>query len=110
MQKTWNWKFAIRAAAAAIPGFIFVLMPLELWSALIAPQEYPFAAQGPAAAMWTYQSQAHYVISGVTLWITSGIAAWALVAKQASRLSRLMWSGPFVLVWALLALDGTRLV
>ena len=51
MPKTWSWPFAIRLALALIPALVFCITPLELWGGLTAPEDYPFGAESPAAAM-----------------------------------------------------------
>lgn len=90
-------------------GLIFIIMPVELWGALTAPQDYRFGGQGPAAAMWAYKSQTHYVILCTALWLTTGIALAALLVKRASQRSRYRWSIPFLILWALAVFDGSRL-
>jgi|LakMenE18May11ns_1017448.scaffolds.fasta_scaffold9796722_2 hypothetical protein len=109
MQRTWNWKFATRVAAALIPGLFFVIMPIELWGALTAPQEYRFGGEGPAAGMWAYKSQANYVTSCTASWLTSGMALWGLLTRRTSLLARCLWCVSFLIVWALNVFDGSRL-
>jgi hypothetical protein len=112
MQKTWNWKFVIKAAKVVygtLLGLLVIILPVELWGALKAPQEYPFGMEGPVAGMWAYKSQANYLISCGVFWLTSSLATWALFAKRASLRSRCLWSVPFLIVWALEVFDGSRL-
>ncbi|CAJ0707807.1 hypothetical protein P3T32_000588 [Ralstonia sp. GP73] len=110
MPKTWSWPFAIRLALALIPALVFCITPLELWGSLTAPEDYPFGAESPAAAMWAYKSQRNYLVWCAVSWLASGIAIRALLVKRARLLSRGLWSAPFLIAWALTALDGTRLV
>ncbi|MFS2103243.1 hypothetical protein [Ralstonia sp. Ralssp135] len=95
---------------ALIPALVFLITPIELWGGLTAPEDYPFGAESPAAAMWAYKSQGNYVVWCAASWLTSGIAIGALLVKRASRLSRGLWSTPFLIVWGLTVIDGTRLV
>ena len=88
-------------------GMIFVIMPFDLLDALATPHEYPFGMEGPVAGVWAYKSQANYVIAGLAMWGTSSMALWALLAKRASRLSRWLWSMPFLVLWALNVFDGS---
>lgn len=112
MRKTWNWKFAIKAAKVVygvLLGLVFIIMPVELWGALTTPQDYRFGGEGPAAAMWAYQSQTHYLVWCTALWLATGMALAVLLAKQASRRTRYLWSMPFLLLWVLAVFDGSRL-
>ena len=109
MRKTWNWKFAIKIAAAIMPGLIAALMPIDFWHAWTAPEAYPFDAAGPAAAMWAYQSQAHYLVSVAALWASSVLALCALFATRHGWRLRWLCAMPFLAVWAFWVLDGSRL-
>lgn len=110
MPRIWSWKFAIKAARtvyACLLGMILVIVPFDLWEALTAPHTYPFGMEGPVAGVWAYRSQANYVIAGVAMWGTSGMALWALFAQRASRFWRCLGSMPFLLLWAFNAFDGS---
>ncbi|WP_024974414.1 hypothetical protein [Ralstonia pickettii] len=60
--------------------------------------------------MWAYKSQRNYLVWCAVSWLASGIAIRALLVKRARLLSRGLWSAPFLIAWALTALDGTQLV
>lgn len=102
-------KFAIRAAGAGALCLVTVLMLTEIWNAWMEPAEYPFGAQGPAAALWAYRSQANYLLSCFMLCASCLLAIWALLAKRRSIWLRVVCAVPILIVWALMALDGSRL-
>jgi hypothetical protein len=60
--------------------------------------------------MWAYKSQRNYLVWCTVSWLASGVAIRGLLVKRAPPLSRGLWSAPFLIVWALTMLDGTRLV
>jgi hypothetical protein len=109
MPKTWNWRFAIKAAGVSILGLVALLMLVEIWGAWTAPEEYPFGGQGPAAAMWAYQSQANYLLSCFASLLGCLLAIWGLLAQRRSTLLRWLCGLPVLITWALMAIDGTRL-
>jgi len=109
MQKTWNYRFVIKIIAGIILAFIVVIMPADIWDAWTVPHEYPFGEEGPAASMWAYRSQQNYLISSISLWTTSTLALWSLLARRARMRTRVLCALPFVVVWALMACDGFRL-
>ncbi|SDD70995.1 hypothetical protein SAMN05216345_11410 [Cupriavidus sp. YR651] len=109
MQKTWNWKSATRALAAGILCFIAAVMLMEMWGAWTTPEDYPFGAEGPAAAMWSYRSQTNYLLACFTLWLASVLAVWALLTAHGRTWLRWLCGLAILMVWALMALDGTRL-
>ena len=90
MSKTCILKFAIKSLAAVLPGFLLVFLPFELWRAWTAPHEYPFGAEGPAAAMWTYDSQFNYLLTHTTMWFACILALWALFATSSRGRLRLL--------------------
>lgn len=104
-----HWILAIRVLAALVLGTVALIEPFEIWGAWTAPHEYPFGSEGPAAAMWTYDSQRNYLIASVALWTTSVLAFWALLAKSCRLRTRILCAAPFLMVWALMAYDGSRL-
>lgn len=109
MPKTWNWKFTIRAVGASILGLFAMLMLTEIWAAWTTPEEYPFGGQGPAAAMWAYQSQTNYLLSCFALLLGCSLAIWALLTQTRSIFLRWLCGLPMLIFWALMAIDGTRL-
>lgn len=110
MPKTWIWKFAIKPVYATILLLVALIMPLEIWGALTAPHEYPFGWEGPAAQMWSYDSQENYLIAMAASWTTSVLALWALISKRRQFRTRILCAIPFAIVWALMAYDGSRLI
>jgi len=109
MPKTWNWKSAIKVLYGITLVLVMLIEPIEIWGAWTAPHEYPFGWEGPAAEMWTYDSQRNYLIASMALWTTSVLAFWALLAKSFRPRTRILCSAPFLVVWALMAYDGSRL-
>lgn len=109
MQKTWNWKSVIRLLAISGLTLIAVLLLSEMWNAWTVPGEYPFAAQGPAAAMWSYRSQSNYLLACFGLWLGCLLAIWALLAHKCDKRLRWMCAIPLLTTWTLMAVDGSRL-
>lgn len=109
MQKTWNWKSAIRILAASGLAVIAVIVLAEMWGAWSVPDAYPFGAEGPAAAMWPYRSQANYLLACLGLWLSCLLAIWGLLARRHGTWSRWICAMPLVVSWALMAADGSRL-
>ncbi|MHA3014885.1 DUF1772 domain-containing protein [Cupriavidus necator] len=109
MRKTWNWKFAIKAVGSGILGLVAMLMLVEIRGAWTGPENYPFGGQGPSAAMWAYQSQANYLLSCFALLLGYSLAIWALLAMNRSIWLRWLAGMPVLLLWAWMALDGSRL-
>lgn len=98
MQRTWTLWSCIRWAASGMLLGMITIIAIDAWTAWHLPQRYPFDAEGPAANLWAYQSQRHYLIASGLALSACCLTMAGIWLRHAPRLIRGLCVVPLALI------------
>jgi hypothetical protein len=109
MRKTWTSSSCTKWAASAALLALILITGVDAWDAVQSPHQYPFGAEGPAANLWAYKTQRHYLAASALSVAAYGLAIAGVWIHPAQRLLRRLCFVPLLAIAALTAYDWIAL-
>ncbi len=75
---------------------MMAIITIDAWQAWHSPQHYPFGAEGPAANLWAYESQGHYLIAAGLALAVCCLAMMGIWLRLAPRWLRWLCVAPIL--------------